>query len=129
MPANKFTIKAVEAILACDMGVSAIVRENVTKALAKDVDADYSCGETEAAKILDISQSTLYNWRKGKWQRQPHPFWFRVWYNLANEPRYDRTQLRGYMALLRARATIADAQPDITEKEVESFISLAETGK
>lgn len=129
MPANKYTIKAVEAILTCDMGVTAVVRDNVLKALAKDVDADYSCSEIEAAKILDISQSTLYNWRNGKWKCQPHPFCFRVWFTLANEVRYDRTQLRAYMALLRARNTTADTSPIITAEEVDSFISLAETGK
>ena len=128
MAANKYTIKAVEAILTCDLGVSPTIRENITKQLAKDTDLDISCGEVEAARILDISQATLYNWRKGKWVKAPHPFWFRIWFTLANEVRYDREQLKAYRELLKARSTVADAPPIITENEVTTFISLAENG-
>lgn len=129
MPANKYTIQAVNAILTCDMGVTAQTRENITRQLAKEPDAETCCGEIEAARILDISQTTLYNWRKGKWERAPHPFWFRVWFTLANEVRYDIPQLRAYRALLQARSTMADAQPNITEQEVARFMELAETGR
>ena len=129
MPANRYTIKAVEAILTCDMGVTALTRENITRQLAKEPEAETTCTESEAAKIIDLSQTTLYNWRKGKWENAPHPFWFRIWYTLTNEVRYDIPQLRAYKALLMARSTIADHQPQITEQEVARFQELAETGK
>ncbi|MBQ7650914.1 MAG: helix-turn-helix domain-containing protein [Victivallales bacterium] len=128
MSANKYTIKAVEAILTCDLGVSPTIRENITKQLAKETDLDISCGEIEAARILDISQTTLYNWRKGKWLKAPHPFWFRIWFTLASEVRYDREQLKAYRELLKAKSTIADEPPIITENEVTTFIQLAENG-
>ena len=129
MPANKYTIRAVEAILTCDMGVTALTRENITRQLAKEPEAETSCTECEAAKILDISQTSLYSWRKGKWERAPHPFWFRIWYTLTNEVRYDIPQLRAYRALLQAKSTIADTPPDISESEVSRFMELANTGR
>lgn len=129
MPANKYTIKAVEAILTCDMGVTALTRENITRQLAKEPEAETTCTEIEAARILDVSQTTLYNWRKGKWEKAPHPFWFRVWYTLTNEVRYDIPQLRAYRALLMARSTVSDSPPNITEQEVTRFQELAETGR
>ena len=129
MPANKYTIKAVEAILTCDMGVTALTRDNITRQLAKEPEAETTCTESEAARILDMSQTTLYNWRKGKWDHAPHPFWFRVWYTLTSEARYDIPQLRAYKALLMARSRTPDAPPDITEQEVTRFQELAETGK
>ena len=129
MPANKSTIKAVEAILTCDMGVSPIIRDNITRQLAKETDAETSCTESEAAKILDISSTTLYNWRKGNWTHAPHPFWFRIWFTLANEVRYDIPQLRAYHALLKAKSVIANEPPVITEQEVTRFQELAETGR
>lgn len=128
MPANKYTIKAVDAILQCDLGVSPTIRDSITRQLAKDNDLDISCGEIEAARILDISQTTLYNWRKGKWAKAPHPFWFRIWFTLSNEVRYDREQLKAYRELLKAKSTIADEPPIITESEVTTFINLSENG-
>ena len=119
MPANKFTMKAVDAILEADLGVSTCVRTAVAKLIGRDPDT--SCGETEAARILEISDSTLYNWRKGRWTKQPHPFFFHTWQTPAGEARYDIDQLRAYAALRRTRSTPANPQPEITAEETARF--------
>lgn len=119
MPANKFTLKAVDAILEADLGVTAVIRRNVQKMLGEE--APTSCGETEAARILDVSTATLYHWRKGEWQKAPHAFLFRVWFNPCGEVRYDIEQLQAYASLRRARSSHQTPQPEITADEVAQF--------
>ena len=119
MPANKMTLKAVDAILQADLGVSSIVRGNVIEALGRE--AETQCGEKEAARILDISATTLFLWRKGDWTKAPHPFWFSIWFNPAGEVRYDIAQLRSYSALRRSIAGRNNPQPNITADDVARF--------
>ena len=122
MPANKMTLKAVDAILQADFGVSSIVRGNVLAALGRE--ADTQCGEQEAARILDISSSTLCHWRHGNWKGAPHEFWFRTWFNPAGEVRYDIAQLRAYTALRRAISSVDTPQPNISAQDVEKFTKV-----
>ncbi len=119
MPANKYTLKAVDAILEADLGVSSIIRGSVQKLLGSE--PQLSCTEIEAARLLEISNATLFNWRKGKWERAPHDFIFRVWYNPAGEVRYDLPQLQAYVALRKCRSNRENPQPVITSEEIKAF--------
>ncbi len=122
MPANKMTIKAVDAILQADLGVSAVLRGNILRDLGRDEETQ--CGETEAARLLDISTSTLYHWRKGDWNNAPHGFWFHTWENPLGQVRYDIAQLRAYTALRKAVCSKDNPQPNITENDVARFLNV-----
>ena len=122
MPANKMTLKAVEAILQADLGVTTTVRNNVLRDLGQE--AETQCGEQAAARLLDIGPSTLYNWRNDKWPCAPHPFWFHTWQTPTGETRYDIAQLRAYTALRKAICTRENPQPNITEADVNRFMAV-----
>ena len=65
MPAYRYSIKAVEAILTCDMGVTALTRENITRQLAEmmcgciRVESEYGVGSVFTAVVAqDVVNDT-----------------------------------------------------------------------
>ena len=71
------TIKAISAVLDLDAGATPSIKQAVTRLLHEDVPRQLE--ERVAAKVLDISHTTLYKWRTGEWEKAPHGFIFQTW--------------------------------------------------
>lgn len=117
------TIKAIGAVLELDCGATPAIKAAVTRALSSEAQ-EKSATEEEAARILDISRSTLYAWRNNNWKNAPHPFIFRTWSTPADETRYDVAELIHYNELRRIRCTKETPQPNITDEELQRFVRI-----
>ena len=118
------TIKAVSAVLDLDAGATPFIKQAVTRLLHEDIPRQLE--EPAAAKFIDISQTTLYKWRNGTWQNQPHAFIFSTWTTPANEVRYSVKELEAYNLLRRIECTKQNPQPDITREKLEHIMKLIE---
>jgi hypothetical protein len=114
MAANNYTLKAVDAVLCLDQCVSPTIREAVRKILSED--EAVTCLETEAGRMIEISGTTLYNWRNGKWPNAPHDYIFRNYQTAAGETRYFKKELTAYTRLRRVLCTRENPQPMITRE-------------
>ena len=124
MSVTTATIRAVSAVLDLDAGATPAIKQAVSRVL--NADQSFSCGETEAARILDISQSSLNNWRNEKWANAPHAFIFHTWRTASDEIRYDRSELTAYNELRRVLSTRSTPQPDITREQLLSYLRFLE---
>jgi len=125
MPANNHTLKAVEAVLCLDPCVSPTIREAVRKILSEEESP--TCAETEAGRLLEISSTTLYNWRNGKWANAPHPYIFRHYQTAAGETRYIKRELVAYTRLRRVLCSRETPQPSITREMVQRELALMDS--
>lgn len=118
------TIKAISAVLDLDAGATPSIKQAVTRLLHDDVPRHLE--ESSAAKFIDVSQTTLYKWRNGQWENQPHAFCFATWTTPTNEVRYSVKELEAYNLLRRIECTRKNPQPDITREKLEHMMKLIE---
>lgn len=125
MSANQHTLKAVDAVLCLDQCVSPTIREAVRRILSEEESA--TCAETEAARLVEVSSTTLYNWRKGIWPNEPHPFIFHNYQTAAGETRYFKKELTAYTRLRRVLCSRETPQPVITRQMLQREISVMDS--
>ena len=116
------TIRAVGAVLDLDAGATPAIKQAVTRLLHEDVPKQLE--ERSAAKLLDISHTTLYKWRTGEWENAPHGFIFHTWTSPTNEVKYSVKELEAYNLLREIECTREHPQPCLTREKLERMMKL-----
>lgn len=126
MAVTNATIRAVSAVLDLDAGASPATKQAVTRLLHEETPKQLE--EGAAARLLDMSRTTLYKWRNGEWENAPHAFVFRTWTTPTNEVRYSVKELEAYNLVRELECTRETPQPNITRVKLENMMKLIERG-
>ena len=126
MAVTNATIRAIAAVLDLDAGATPATKQAVTRLLHEETPRQLE--EAVAARLLDMSRTTLSKWRSGEWENAPHDFIFHIWTTPTNEIRYSVKELEAYNLLRELECTKDCPQPVITRVQLENMMKLIERG-